>query len=392
MEIKQIEVKDLKPWEKNPRVNDQAVDAVAKSIQQFGFNVPILCDQDMTIIAGHVRWKAAKKLGLVTIPVIQLSLTAAQRDAFSIADNKTSEIADWDYDLLADILKELPNEEIDFSSLGFNDAELDAILKPEVDFDWDAFREDLEESEGDATHVLLPVKVPIEAKQGVSADSRICSRARDCAERQGAVGGSRDDVAPEGVALLKPLETKVQETIRYLRGVWPRLRGRLPFVAFSTGKDSLAMAAMLYEAIEPEKPICLYSHHNLEFASNLDYLEELRNRGFVVEVVNPFLEYFDLMERGIGFLTRKDPWCVPMLVATGILGWLQDKGLRSPKEAVMFRGMSGSEYSHKFHTRLELYGRLDLPTFNPVLSFTKDEIIEVVKSRYCCHQADDQLS
>jgi 3'-phosphoadenosine 5'-phosphosulfate sulfotransferase (PAPS reductase)/FAD synthetase len=175
---------------------------------------------------------------------------------------------------------------------------------------------------------------------------------------------------------------KVQETVRYLRALWPKLRGRLPFVAFSTGKDSLAMAAMLYEAIAPEKVICLYSHHNLEFPGNLDYLEELRDHGFTVEVVNPFLEYFELMDRGIGFLTRKDPWCVPMLVGTGILGWLQSKGLRSPKEAVMFRGMSGSEYSHKFHTRLELYDRLDLPTFNPILSFTKDEIIEVAKSRY----------
>ena len=88
------------------------------------------------------------------------------------------------------------------------------------------------------------------------------------------------------------------------------------------------------------------------------------------------------MERGIGFLTRKDPWCVPMLVGTGILAWLQEQGLRSPREAVMFRGMSGSEHSHKLHTRLELYRRLDLPTFNPVLSFTKEEIIEVVKSHY----------
>jgi len=142
------------------------------------------------------------------------------------------------------------------------------------------------------------------------------------------------------------------------------------------------MAAMLYEAVAPEKPVCLYSHHELEFPDNLEYLKELRNCGFAVTVVKPFLEYFELMERGIGFLTRKDPWCVPMLVGTGILAWLQEQGLRSPREAVMFRGMSGSEHSHKLHTRLELYRRLDLPTFNPVLSFTKEEIIEVVKSYY----------
>jgi len=182
--------------------------------------------------------------------------------------------------------------------------------------------------------------------------------------------------------LQKPLAIKVQETIRYLRDLWPRLEGKRRFVAFSTGKDSLAMAAILYEAVDSQQPICLYSHHSLEFSSNLEYLDELKNRGFAVDVVNPFLEYFDLMERGIGFLTRKDPWCVPMLVGTGILGWLQAQGAKSPREAVMFRGMSGSEYSHKFHTRLELYKRLDLPTFNPILSFTKDEIIEIIKTRY----------
>ena len=136
------------------------------------------------------------------------------------------------------------------------------------------------------------------------------------------------------------------------------------------------MTAMLYEAVAPEKPICLYSHHGLEFPVNLEYLEELRHRGFAIKIVNPFLEYFDLMERGIGFLTRKDPWCVPMLVGTGIIEWLQEQGARSPREAVMFRGMSGSEYSHKFHTKLELYRRLDLPTFNPLLSLFGSGLIE----------------
>jgi hypothetical protein len=113
---------------------------------------------------------------LDAVPVIQLSLTAAQRDAFAIADNKTAEIADWDYDILADILKELPSEGIDLPSLGFSDAELDAILKPEVEFDWDMFREDQEEFGRDVTHVLLPVKVPITLKKSV--DKRVHEYAR----------------------------------------------------------------------------------------------------------------------------------------------------------------------------------------------------------------------
>ncbi len=167
MEIRPVSIDELKPWDKNPRINDGAVDAVANSIQTFGFNVPVLYDQHMTIVAGHVRWKAAKKLGLKTVPGIQLSLSRAQREAFAVADNKTADIADWDYDVLGEILKELPEGGIDLSSLGFSEVELDAILKPEEDFNWDQFQEDLDEFHQDATHVFLPVKVPIDMKQTV---------------------------------------------------------------------------------------------------------------------------------------------------------------------------------------------------------------------------------
>jgi len=178
------------------------------------------------------------------------------------------------------------------------------------------------------------------------------------------------------------LEAKTDNTVSSLRSLWNKAEGKYRFVAFSTGKDSLALAAMLYEAVAPEKPLCLYSHHDLEFPINLEYLEALRTRGFRVEVVEPFLGYFDLMERGIGFLTLKDAWCVPMLVGTGLLEWLQQQGLRTPRQAVMFRGMSGGEFSHKWHARVELYERLDLPTINPLLDFTRDEILTVIKDRY----------
>jgi len=142
------------------------------------------------------------------------------------------------------------------------------------------------------------------------------------------------------------------------------------------------MAAMIYEAIAPDKLPCLYVHHSLEFPENLDYAAELKDRGFDVEVVHPFLEYFELMKRGIGFLTLVDPWCVPMFIGTGLLDWLKRKGARGPREGAMFRGMSSSEYSHKFHSGLELYSRLDLPCFNPLLDFKKEEIIEIIKERY----------
>ena len=178
------------------------------------------------------------------------------------------------------------------------------------------------------------------------------------------------------------LHAKVKATVLRLRETWRRLEGKRRFVAFSTGKDSLALAAMLYEAVAPERPPCLYSHHDLEFPEYRQYAERMKEFGFAIEVVKPFLQYFELVERGIGFLTLKDAWCRPLLIGTGILEWLQMKGARTPRSGVMFRGMSGSDYSRKFHASFEIYERLDLPCFNPLLDFNKDEIIEVIKARY----------
>ena len=126
--INEINLDKIRPWENNPRLNNQAVDAVAESIRLFGFNVPVICDQNLTIIAGHTRWKAAQKIGMEKIPVIKVEMTDAQRRAFSIADNKTAEIADWDFPKLKDILNELTSEDIALSSLGFSDEELRRLL------------------------------------------------------------------------------------------------------------------------------------------------------------------------------------------------------------------------------------------------------------------------
>jgi len=142
----------------------------------------------------------------------------------------------------------------------------------------------------------------------------------------------------------KTLAAKVQTTITVIRQNYSKLERGYPFIAFSTGKDSLAMAAMMYEAIESEKLPCLYVHHNLEFPVNLEYLAELKDRGFAVEVVNPYLDYFELTDRGIGFLTLFDPWCVPMFIGTGLLDWLKRQGARGPREGIMFRGVNFSHF------------------------------------------------
>ena len=195
MKVQEIETDRLKPWADNPRVNEHAVDAVARSIRTFGFNVPILCDQNLTIVAGHTRWKAAKRLGLPSVPVIVLEMTDAQRRAFAIADNKTGEIAGWDFPKLEQVLTQLRSEKFDLRSLGYPDAELLALLAPPKDFDWAAFNK-YRESLAQSTYVLLPVKVSIARKDQVKA------AIRKRAEELGIAGGDPAVAAGEVVANL----------------------------------------------------------------------------------------------------------------------------------------------------------------------------------------------
>lgn len=119
MQIEQVAINDLIPYENNPRANDGAVEAVANSIREFGFRSPIILDKDGVIIAGHTRAKAAKRLGLDTVPVIRAEdLTPEQVKAFRLADNKVGEIAGWLPELLEAELAELEN--IDMSQFGFD--------------------------------------------------------------------------------------------------------------------------------------------------------------------------------------------------------------------------------------------------------------------------------
>ena len=122
MEITQVHVDDLIPYENNPRDNDGAVDAVAASIREFGFKVPIVADREKVIAAGHTRLKAAKQLGIEWVPVIIADdLTEEQVKAFRLADNKTGELANWDFAKLEEELADISN--IDMSDFGFDDNE-----------------------------------------------------------------------------------------------------------------------------------------------------------------------------------------------------------------------------------------------------------------------------
>ena len=141
MNIIEMNVDELIPYENNPRKNDEAVDKVALSISAFGFKVPIVIDANKVIVTGHTRLKAAKKLGMKTVPCIMADdLTDEQIKAFRLADNKVAEFSEWDEEKLMQELESLGD--MDMSLYGFQ------------------FPDDTEDGEDD-TYSELPIRLPM---------------------------------------------------------------------------------------------------------------------------------------------------------------------------------------------------------------------------------------
>ena len=119
MQIVNIRVADIKPYENNPRRNTDAVKFVKNSIEQFGFKIPMVLDKNNVIVCGHTRYMAAQELGMKEVPCLYADdLTEQQIKAFRLADNKTAEFAEWDFDLLSDELTDL-FEDFDMTDFGF---------------------------------------------------------------------------------------------------------------------------------------------------------------------------------------------------------------------------------------------------------------------------------
>lgn len=129
MKIEMRSIDSITPYERNPRQNDGAVDAVANSIREFGWRVPIVVDEQSVIVAGHTRLLAARKLGLAEVPVhVATGLTPEQVKAYRLADNKLHELSTWDMDLLPIELSELRGMDVDLELLGFSSEELEKML------------------------------------------------------------------------------------------------------------------------------------------------------------------------------------------------------------------------------------------------------------------------
>lgn len=117
LKVQILNINDIKPYENNPRINDKAVEYVARSIKEFGFKVPVVIDKDNVVVCGHTRIKACHQLGIEEVPcVIADDLTEEQIKAYRIADNRTAEYAEWDMELLE---IELESIDLDTDWLGF---------------------------------------------------------------------------------------------------------------------------------------------------------------------------------------------------------------------------------------------------------------------------------
>jgi ParB-like nuclease domain len=130
MHVEMRPIDSIKPYDKNPRINDPGVDAVAASIREFGFRQPIVVDEDGVIIVGHTRYKAALKLGMTEVPVhVAIGLSPAQAKAYRIADNQTATLSTWDDSLLPMELLGLQEMGYDLSLTGFDGDELLRLLQ-----------------------------------------------------------------------------------------------------------------------------------------------------------------------------------------------------------------------------------------------------------------------
>ena len=134
MNIKKVHIDEIRPYWRNPRKNDKAVEAVKASINKYGYNVPIVVDKNMTIIAGHTRYKAVRELGIEEIEVIVKNLSEEAAKEFRIADNKAAEKSKWDHDLLLFELREL--DDLEEMEVFFDKGELDDLIEiSNMDFD-----------------------------------------------------------------------------------------------------------------------------------------------------------------------------------------------------------------------------------------------------------------
>ena len=158
MNIQQIDISLIKPYDKNPRkIPDKAIGLVAQSIKNFGWQQPIVVDKQNIIVVGHNRYEAAKQLGINKVPIQIADLNEEQAKAYRIADNRVNEETGWNYNFLQDELNVLMAKEVDLNLTGFSSSELDSMFNKEI---VDTIDETQDEVDSDnEMHILNDVKM-----------------------------------------------------------------------------------------------------------------------------------------------------------------------------------------------------------------------------------------
>lgn len=193
MQLETRPVESLVPYANNARVHsDSQVSQIARSIREFGFNNPVLIDENGGIIAGHGRVMAANELGMSKVPVIVLAhLSESQKRAYILADNKIQLSATWDIDKLSDELQALVDQDFGLEAIGFSDAELDAILKGEAVSTPEVLSAPSDSSEDEAATGDDPElgedEDEIEVKEGLTDDDAVPDPAPDTVSKPGDV-------------------------------------------------------------------------------------------------------------------------------------------------------------------------------------------------------------
>lgn len=160
MNITDVKIEDIIPYHDNPRVNEDAINVVKKSLEEFGFQQPLVLDKDNTIIVGHTRYAAATELGYKEIPCfIADNLNDEKIKAYRIMDNKSAEYASWNYGLLTKEMTDLLESNYDLEFTGFTDKEIQDLG---LDFDLEEYADDALVDEDEAPEI---VKDPI-SKEG----------------------------------------------------------------------------------------------------------------------------------------------------------------------------------------------------------------------------------
>lgn len=332
-------VDELVPYIRNTKLHPpRQVKKIAMSIEQYGFNVPVIIDAKNEIIAGHGRLLAAKELKMIDVPCVCIDhLSTEQVRAFRIADNKVAE-SEWEAELLEEELKELFSENFDLELTGFGNKELSDILI-------DMLPQELEKGE--------------EFSQG------------EAEEYENPYSGKRkeDDLPPEELAM----------------DFWEWLKGMEDiYVMFSGGKDSMAMLACLLDHDVPkEKMIIVHNRTPLDYPGLGEFVEEFaRKEGIRIDMIglkNSFQDTCKIMRKyGFpkSFTTR---WCTGNWKVHPLNRYCRDKGIYKSERKVLCQGFRAEEGSGRAELLPRGIQRIhQVRIARPIMKWTKKEVFEAI--------------